>query len=94
MSLLDECLGKKTDQEEVMHQRRTANKNLEIEFNMERKNRNDQRSLMAKEVSNAYASLCLSVSISLPSLVKEHLCIYPTWVYVYEYVTKREWMNE
>ena len=39
--LLDECLGKKTDQEEGMHQRRTANKNLEIEFNMERKNRND-----------------------------------------------------
>ena len=39
--LLDECLGKKTDQEEGMNQRRTTNKNLEIEFNMERKNRND-----------------------------------------------------
>ena len=39
--LIDECLGNKTDQEEGMHQRRTANTNLEIEFNMERKNRND-----------------------------------------------------
>ena len=38
--LIDECLRNKTDQEEGMNQRQTANQNLEIEFNMERKNRN------------------------------------------------------
>ena len=65
--LLDECLGKKTDQEEGMHQRRTANKNLEIEFNMDGKNRNDHQ--MAKEVSNAKC-ICISLStcVYLPSL--------------------------
>ena len=46
---------------------------------------------MAKEVNNAKC-ICISMStyvyLSPLSPVKEHLCIYPTWVYVYEYVTR------
>ena len=45
---------------------------------------------MAKEVSNAKC-ICISLSTYVYlfplASVKEHFCIYPTWVYVYEYVT-------